>query len=652
MWDSIIIIILILQILLIGYLVYLCLKKQRKIIQTIAYFGMIFIINFAIYLIALINEVKDRSMFDVFLCALNSLKTFIFDADVFDYNLSFASKYNMYFAIYGLGIFMGAAMTLFTAVDTFKYFFINKIRLHKYINCSCDILIGNLELSKKYIKNSPNSILWLDSVSDKEEINSLITEGYVVVNKELSAKNINQLLNKYKKYNLIYFNEENRKTVDVINVIEEYINMYNSSNIRFYLDILEYESSILLGNKFNNYINTFSKEELLIRKFVEENPLTKYLPNDFINKDTTLNKDKKINVLMIGFDNIQEELLKELILNNQFVTIKNDKYVNALVNYHLFDNIKNESELDKWLEKRFKELKKNQKEYFELPEEIADIRFNNIDLNSFELIEMVSNIITEKNSYNYIFVSKNSLDSYCFVNKILEEITSNNVHFYLNIDNISSKNENITLYGLNDEIINHDVIVNEKLNILAMHINGKYNSLEKEEYLNKWNELSLFTKKSNIYAALNLRFKLNLLGLNYKEGNNDEDLIKEIIGDINLTNEFKYYQNKNLITGLIANEHARWNAFHLLNGYRPMKKKDIIITKDKKVLKDNIKKEHACLTTYNGLNDLALFELRESLMFDNTLKIEDFDLYKYDLLLISVANSVLNELGLKVEKSK
>ena len=81
-----------------------------------------------------------------------------------------------------------------------------------------------------------------------------------------------------------------------------------------------------------------------------------------------------------------------------------------------------------------------------------------------------------------------------------------------------------------------------------------------------------------------------------------------------------------------------------------MKKKDIIINADNKVLKNVSKKEHACLTTYDGLSDLAQYELNESLNFNLDAKIEEFDVYKYDLLLISLVNSILNELGYKIVK--
>ena len=76
-----------------------------------------------------------------------------------------------------------------------------------------------------------------------------------------------------------------------------------------------------------------------------------------------------------------------------------------------------------------------------------------------------------------------------------------------------------------------------------------------------------------------------------------------------------------------------------MEGYRPMAKKDI---KDK--TKNVLKKEHTCLTSYSGLRDLAMYQHK---MNPNS-KIEDFDVYKYDLLLLSVVEDVLKDLGYKV----
>ena len=624
MWDSFIVILLILELLLIGFLVYLCIKRNRPLILKVCYFILIFLLNFFIYFIALIHENPDKTMFDVLMCGLNSIKTFIFDADVMDYNITFAGKFPLYFLVYGLGVFMGAAMTLLTAFDVFKYFFMNAIKVQNRINKNADILIGEINLCKKYYNNYNNSIIWLDLSYSKEEVNSLMLDGYVVIHKEFNNDNLNKTLNKNKTYNIISFYENDQKTIELLSIIKE-------NNNKFYVEV---NDNSIVKDLMNN-IKIFSKEELLIRKFIEENPLTKHLPKSFINADTTFNMNKSLNVIMVGFNGLHQQLLKQMIVNNQFAGVKDNKFINKLVNYHLFDNKDNlECNYLLDLERRFNELKD---EYFELPEKLANINYYDVNINSYQLIKIINDIINDSDSFNYIFISNEGLNNYSLIKNIVNEKGMDNVCIYLNVDDIN--NENINTYGLSDDIINHDIIVNERLDELGININAKYSNLSKEEYYNKWNELDKFTKKSNIYAALNLRFKLNLLGLDYNVGNEEENLITNKIGSISFDREFNFYDNINIQTALIAQEHLRWNAFHLMEGYRPMAKKDI---KDK--TKNVLKKEHACLTTYSGLRDLAMYQHK----MNSNSKIEDFDVYKYDLLLLSVVEDVLKDLGYKV----
>ena len=652
MWETIILTIFIIQLLLIGYLIYLCVKKQRTTIQTILYFIVIFFLNFIINFIGLIYYKSDGLLFDTLVCALNSLKAFFFDADIEEYTVLFSNQYTLYSVVYGLGVFMGAAMTIFAAVDTFKLTIINKIRVYKKLKSNCDILIGNLETCKKYYNNSNNSILWVSNM-DKEQIKSLIEDGYPVINKELSANNLDSLSTDMHKYNVICFIDDEKTKLEDISIFEEYINKYENNKYHFYIEVEESKTKLIeelvLNDNLKKYITTFSGVELVVRKFVEENPLTNKLPNDFINCDTTFNNDKKINVIMIGFDNVHEELLKQLILNNQFVTINNDKYVNSLVNYYLYDEsiCFDNYDLIRGIERRFNKL--NQKDYFELPEKIANINYKNINTNSYVMIDEVTDIVSDSNSYNYVFINNRNID---ILIKLEDELKYNNIHYYVKLDNMNNNKNDITLYGDLDNVVNHEVIVDDKLNNIAMAINANYNLESKDEIYNKWINIDSFAKKSNIYAALNLRFKLNLLGLDYIEGNMGENLIQNQIGELPNEFDFDYYNNQNIITALIAQEHARWNAYHIISGYVPMKKCDVTLNKDnmKFSTKNPDNKQHVCITTYDGLKELAKYQLEESIKYDSSITIERFDVYKYDLLLIKQANNMLNKLGYKVIK--
>ena len=143
------------------------------------------------------------------------------------------------------------------------------------------------------------------------------------------------------------------------------------------------------------------------------------------------------------------------------------------------------------------------------------------------------------------------------------------------------------------------------------------------EINDRWTSLDTLSLESNTYAALNIRTKLNLLGLDYEEKGETTNKV------IDKTTYFKKYLKINTKAyklldeyialnqknALIAQEHARWNAFHLINDFVPMKIKDIeLIKKDGNIkfkTKDLIIKEHSCLTSYKGLKELSLYLLNE-----------------------------------------
>ena len=59
---------------------------------------------------------------------------------------------------------------------------------------------------------------------------------------------------------------------------------------------------IIDPNNLNANIFLYSKEELLARQFVMNNPYTKFLPDGFVLENSLLREDVKINVFVLGFD--------------------------------------------------------------------------------------------------------------------------------------------------------------------------------------------------------------------------------------------------------------------------------------------------------------------------------------------------------------
>ena len=151
---------------------------------------------------------------------------------------------------------------------------------------------------------------------------------------------------------------------------------------------------------------------------------------------------------------------------------------------------------------------------------------------------------------------------------------------------------------------------------------------------------------------MSLRVKLNLLGLDYIPDGRGEGVA--LIGQrypAQKVGSFDAYGEKSLRNALIAQEHARWNAYHLLGEYLPLEKDGITVksTDGGKVrfqVKNPLTKQHACLTTYQGLAQLSAYLAQKA----GDCQPQDYDYYIYDEMLITSAQQLLAGMGYSVKE--
>ena len=214
-----------------------------------------------------------------------------------------------------------------------------------------------------------------------------------------------------------------------------------------------------------------------------------------------------------------------------------------------------------------------------------------------------------------------------------------------------SEEKNIVPFGFKCESLTHDVIVNDELGLLSSLSNEKYMALKKWGTKEEFHQLSLIKKLSNIYADVNTRFKLNLLGL---------DMVKNVSIKGLTRKEFKKYYKGCAIknyedyfkisdaNALAVQEHLRWNAFYLMNGYSTYQLSRF--TFDEKAndvrTKNEAKKKHGCLTTYYDL-DLVHNRIKEVLKEHQIDKpiFPDIETYKYDFSLMNSLYDTLTEIA-------
>lgn len=586
----------------------------------------------------------------------------------------------------------------------------NVISLHKALNKSCDILIGidNIEM---YAKEARNIIVWLLPSSTKADIDLLRGLAIPYIKKEFNFNELYNLSLKYNKneYNFISFNNDEDNLIYISEFIK-YLELENSTNKKIYEyhnlyihteisidNLVTIHDKILANSKeLSPYINIFNRYELTALKFINDSPLAKFIPNEFISDsiildtNSTNNKiklnncdddvlcqyDKMLNVIYLGFGRVNSELFKSQAINDQLVSFNpsNNTIKSHIVNYFAFDN-KAHDKKDKneqFYSKRYdlfkekilnKELDKN--DYLEMPEDVYRLYRIREDVNDKSNIENILSLLKIKDSYNQIIISlENDLDNIDLALKLIMLFNENdleNYHIFVRIKNDNEKtieliknNDKIDFFGCDSHILNSDVIINKQIISFAKLMNKKYNQKRLSD--TSWYSLSPIKQKSNIYAGLSIRSKLNLLEADYTNDINaieNKECLKKLEYSFNSYHEFRYDNGINTAKLLSYQEKLRWNAFYIMNGYIPYKKSDIkydiFIPTELSFIKDNDRKRsHACLTSANGLDEyhnifknIVMYEKYDYVITENE-KINELKSYKKFIEFNSLINNEIN----------
>jgi hypothetical protein len=164
----------------------------------------------------------------------------------------------------------------------------------------------------------------------------------------------------------------------------------------------------------------------------------------------------------------------------------------------------------------------------------------------------------------------------------------------------------ITLFGNLADIYSFDRIDAEIVDTMAKVLNSRYNKDGKGFYRDladedkrelDWENASFFDQLSSRAAAEGQRNLLLLRGLDYRANVERVDRVvppEEV--DAPLTDD-SFCKEHSVLKTLSINEHLRWNAFHLMMGFRPW---DVIGRED--VARDDIPKQ---MPKKNRANQLA-----------------------------------------------
>lgn len=449
-----------------------------------------------------------------------------------------------------------------------------------------------------------------------------------------------------------------------------------------------------------HYINEYSQ---LAIDFIDKYPLTEFMNEKHIDyTESLIYGDVDINVSMIGFGRTNQEIFLSMVANNQFLTKDADgNIVNKPVSYHLFD--KHHTDNHKNLNHNYfryehdysakNGIKENEAKYLPLPEMPEKHDYHYLDINDIAFYDdLKSTIGIGENAINYIIVSLG--DDYLNIdmaNKIaskFKEWKMQGCKIFVRVRSKKIADDAKVFFDMNtcypfgteaDVVYDYSHIIQEKFSDMAIMRNFVYDiehdmkhdvvsEGEMQQSRIKWFvKRNIIERESNVYACLSLRSKLHLMGLDYCERSDesreglsaDKYLSIYAKGDLpiiekNADNspkairysiDFKESRRKNMA----IQEHSRWNAYMLMNGFVPATIDEILTDKKDDGEYTNGKnydvRQHGNLTTYDGL-----VEFRKLVATRDKSDEASKDVIKYDYQLLDGAWWLLHQNGFKIVK--
>ena len=213
------------------------------------------------------------------------------------------------------------------------------------------------------------------------------------------------------------------KKLDEMSDLSSVDNLYERINI-YVFDNPEYES--LYEEIANNHgcIRTIDKYKKVAMDAAVKYPLAAFLDENSLDYGTGLLKDDaSVNVVFIGFGDVNRQLFLTYVATNQFIKLKDGKPVHAPVNYHIFDKEKayhNKNLNNSYYRYRneFFSFDKetleytpivNEEDYLPLPKLPSKEFYHHCDINSPDFYKDVKSVINrQKKGATVIFVAYGS----------------------------------------------------------------------------------------------------------------------------------------------------------------------------------------------------------------------------------------------------
>lgn len=491
-----------------------------------------------------------------------------------------------------------------------------------------------------------------------------------------------------------------------------------------------YEDIVANANGSFHYTNEYQKiafdfvDEYPITQFMDENYI------DY--ETSLIKDNVDINAVFVGFGRTNRQIFVSMATNDVLVTKVDDKVSLKKINCVIFDNkdhatenknlnhsfyrfeteLKNEIKTQKSNEELIRLAKEEPNEakrqellsgivdtgYLPLPETVMDIESLKLDISNGSFYDKIRELVGEKEKrarLTYIVISFGTdLENIDMAQKIVEKLDewdAKNVYVFVKArgwtkEQTSLEQENCFFIGNEAQTgFNIEKILGDEWKNLAHSRDALY-SIEsqiktrdeiteelfdsvKQSIIKRWyTNLTSVQRDSNIFACLNMRVKLHLMGLDYRKRTGDEnDKLSQddyyeaylgegatIGGELStsgrpILKEHCELELKDNRRGYLAiQEHLRWNAFMLSRGLVPSTISQIKAEK-KNGKNTNGKsfglRRHGNLTTMDGL-----IEFRKMIAERDGIDEYEADVIKYDYEMLDDAYWLLDNCGYEIIK--
>ena len=598
--------------------------------------------------VVLQNDVSLPTILDTLGASIRTIATFSFGATLLEASKQdvFLNVAFIYAAVIHVYLFFSVIISLFMKYSSN---FIKRVRM--VLAKEHDVLLdADEEFAFRYGRSFKHYLCW--GKMNKEEFKQSNIKA-PIKNTFFNQKALLHYL-KYAKNRVNFISTTLDETV-TLQRLSIFANAYNKQPHLFkhvYLyacasnENLDLYTSVLDVSEFKNHIILYSRYANLATKFISEHPISEIFNAEELDySKACLRDDVSLTNIVLGFGNYNQEVLNQILIHTNLfkVDTKTNKYVPYRVKTHIFDikDITIDQSADSnigWL------LSKKDAPHFEIIKHNKMNVFNQSFLKDID--EIIDENVSEETKACYTFFVACGSDAINietaldlkdrYAHKLHKMIiycrvkSTNSVPLYkVNNEEVKEKYKGIIFVGESMTIDNHDIIVNRSLETLAINKNIKYiqrtHNVSSAEALERWMSLPSIKRYNNSSVYLDLRFKLQLMGLDYckkcERGILKDEFIKKYLGGVDdyqeefarlLKYEYKDYyvispvnNPRNLLS---LAEHDRWNAYFWSYGYKLMPldqvKYDYDPEQDKIIIKkdDIILKLHACLCDAEGLD--------------------------------------------------